>query len=645
MVKVGFIVPNMDPELSEQIRCAAQDMDIDVVLGSGHFGAALDCAQQMLQDHPDIQGFVARNNTAAYLRQHMDVPCANLELTNFDVARTLSKIRDRQGKFLLFQFLGDSVLLDIGGLAEMCRIQLSDFWVTPDQPHDYPALARKMGCQKIITSVALVAEPCRMAGMEVHLIRISEDEIQRAFLRCLNGIDIRQREQVKTERFRQSLDTIHDGFIGIDETGCIAVFNRKMEVIAGIHHREILGLEKAEAIQRFPFLEGVFRTKDEEILTINEEKYLLARESYMVDGLPIREIVRLVNVPELQKTEESVRKKLSEKGFRAKHTLSNMYCECPSMRKLKEKAEKYAQSSSSILITGESGTGKEVLAQSIHNASAFRNGPFVAINCTALPESLLESELFGYEEGAFTGAKRGGKPGLMELSHQGTLFLDEIGLMPLTFQAKLLRSIQERQICRLGGNKLITIQNRIICATNRDLMRDVAEGSFREDLYYRINVLMLTLPPLRERGEDVKFLARRLLLKKCREAHRYIYLPERTADLLLTYDWPGNVRQLECFLERLIVLADSTEVTQAQVIQLLDEMRSRKSPAGAPDAAPDSLLRLGTLEDIERVAIQQASVLYGGRLEQMTQALGISRTTLWRRMKEYHITCPHDVSN
>ena len=404
--------------------------------------------------------------------------------------------------------------------------------------------------------------------------------------------------------------------MGIDETGRIAVFNHQMELITGIPHQEILGMDKPDAIGRFPFLGDVFSAEDEDILEINDRKYSMARESYMMEGLPLREIIRLVDVPELQKIEENVRKKLSDKGFKAKHTFQSMYYACPSMYQLKEKAQKYALSSSSILITGETGTGKEVLAQSIHNASTFRNGPFVAINCAALPEPLLESELFGYEEGAFTGAKRGGKAGLMELSHQGTLFLDEIGLMPLTFQAKLLRSIQERQICRLGGNRLIPIQNRIICATNRDLLR-----------------------------EAVKVMAQRLLLKKCKEARRYIYIPDHLLNLLLTYDWPGNVRQLEGFLERLVVLTEGTAVTETLLTQLLDEMRSRRGPAHAQDAASGALLRLGTLEDIERTAIQQANVLYGGRLEQMTQALGISRTTLWRRMKQYHIAGPQMISN
>lgn len=644
MVKIGFIVPNMSLELSNMIARVAREMGVEPVLGYGHFSAALSCAQQMLQESPDIQAFIARNNTAAYFRERLDIPCVSLEITNFDVARTLSKVDDKSGRVVIFQFVGDPVTLNIEGIAEVSQVQLFTRWVKPGESHDYVRMADEAGYQKVVTSVSLIAEPCRKAGKEVYLIQIAEEEVRRSIQRCLITIDVRQRERVKTERFRQSLDTVHDGFIGIDETGRVAVFNQRMEQIIGIRRQEILGVEKEEAIRRFAYLREVFQAENEDILEIYDEKYSIARETYMVEGLLLREIVRLISIPEIQKIEGNLRKKLTEKGFKAKNTFENLYCQCPSMRFLKEKAQKYAASSSSILITGESGTGKEVLAQSIHNASPFRDGPFVAINCAALPETLLESELFGYEGGAFTGAKRGGKVGLMELSHQGTLFLDEIGLMPLTFQAKLLRSIQERQICRLGGNRLIPVQNRVICATNRDLLRDVQEGCFREDLYYRINVLSLAIPPLRERGEDVKFLARNLMLKKCREAHRYLFIPERAMDLLLTYDWPGNVRQLEGFLERLLVLTEGEEASEEMVLELLNEMRSRggESRQGNHTQEPVPLLQLGTLEDIQREAIRQAYGLYSGKIEVMAQALGISRTTLWRRLKEYQILPQHD---
>ena len=242
------------------------------------------------------------------------------------------------------------------------------------------------------------------------------------------------------------------------------------------------------------------------------------------------------------------------------------------MRDLKVMARKYAASYSNVLITGESGTGKELFAQSIHSGSPCRIGPFVAVNCAALPESLLESELFGYEEGAFTGAKKGGKAGLFELAHNGTIFLDEIGDMPLSLQSRLLRVLQEKEVIRLGGSQVIPVNNRIICATNKNLAHKVEEGLFREDLYYRINILQIHIPPLREHPEDIPVLARLLFEKKCKEIKKRKEIRTNLLQMLKRYHWPGNVRQLDAFLERLLVLTDGPEVEHEYFVKCLQHM-------------------------------------------------------------------------
>ncbi|MFQ9866528.1 MAG: sigma-54 interaction domain-containing protein [Bilophila wadsworthia] len=209
----------------------------------------------------------------------------------------------------------------------------------------------------------------------------------------------------------------------------------------------------------------------------------------------------------IQSLEHKMRRELHAKGHVARYTLKDVVGHSAEMRSLVEHAELYANSPSSIFIYGESGTGKEIFAQGIHMASPFRNGPFVGINCTALPESLLESELFGYAEGAFTGAKKGGKVGLFEMAHNGTLFLDEIGEIPTSVQAKLLRVLEEKIVMRIGQERYIPINVRIVCATNKDLAELVRCGKFREDLFYRLNVLRLNLPPLRKHPEDIEELA------------------------------------------------------------------------------------------------------------------------------------------
>lgn len=227
-------------------------------------------------------------------------------------------------------------------------------------------------------------------------------------------------------------------------------------------------------------------------------------------------MVSFQNVSQLQNAEKVIRKKVKNLGWTAKYTFDDIIGSSPAIRELIRKARRYAETDSDILLIGQSGTGKELLAQSIHNASDRKKGPFVAINCAALSQNLLESELFGYVDGAFTGAQKGGKEGLFEQAHTGTIFLDEIGEVPLELQAKLLRVIQEREVMRIGDNKMILVDIRIVAATNRDLNQYVRENKFRLDLYYRLDVLHLKLPTLNERGHDIGILAEYLLNRKRR---------------------------------------------------------------------------------------------------------------------------------
>ena len=280
-----------------------------------------------------------------------------------------------------------------------------------------------------------------------------------------------------------------------------------------------------------------------------------------VNGIAAGVVISFQNVDKVQQLEGHIRKKLSNKGLTAKHHLSDIVHCSRLIDETIEDACRYAAASSNILIVGETGTGKELFAQGIHNASQRRNGPFVAINCAALPENLLESELFGYVEGAFTGTTRGGKMGLFELAHNGTLFLDEISEIPLNMQSKLLRVLQEHEVRRIGDDRVTAVDVRIISATNVNLHKLVAAKRFRQDLLYRLDVLKITIPPLRRRGEDVIELFHFFLKKFCwknREA-----LPEVAPDslhLLREYPFAGNARELRNVVERAAVLRRNRDV-------------------------------------------------------------------------------------
>ena len=306
---------------------------------------------------------------------------------------------------------------------------------------------------------------------------------------------------------------------------------------------------------------------------------------------------------------------------------------------LKEQARKIAKSESTVLIRGESGTGKEVLAQSIHRLSHRSNGPFVAINCAAIPESLLESELFGYEEGAFTGAKKGGKPGRFELAKGGTLFLDEIGDMPLYLQAKLLRVLQERRIERVGGTKSIEVDVRIIAATHKDLESMIANNQFREDLYFRLNVIPLYVPPLRERKEDLYELIQYYMNKFCK---RFGKEPKRFSSQALKkifdYHWPGNVRELENMVEYIVNLEIGDLVTVSSLPASIRGMSEDKNIDIQEEKQELHFSKsLYNVNEIEEQLIIKALQRFGTSTEgkrKAAEALGISLATLYRRLEK-----------
>ncbi|HZY04205.1 MAG TPA: sigma-54 dependent transcriptional regulator [Anaeromyxobacteraceae bacterium] len=313
-------------------------------------------------------------------------------------------------------------------------------------------------------------------------------------------------------------------------------------------------------------------------------------------------------------------------ALRKENRFRDLVSKSPSMQRVFELAQVAARSNSTILVLGESGTGKEVLARTIHAESPRAEGPFVAVSCAALTETLLESELFGHEKGAFTGAvaRRKGK---IEAAHGGTLFLDEVGDISPKLQLDLLRVLEERHFHRVGGNELIEVDVRVVAATNRDLEKAVAEGSFREDLYYRLNVIRVTLPPLRERKEDIPLLVEHFLERLGVELKRRVRVSPETMAALLGHAWPGNVRELRNVLERGAVVAQGELVKPAD---LGLEPASGGEPSGS-SAGPS------TLEDMERRHIAQVLAYASGNISQAARILGIDRVTLYNKMRKYQL--------
>ena len=314
-------------------------------------------------------------------------------------------------------------------------------------------------------------------------------------------------------------------------------------------------------------------------------------------------------------------------GRSATYTFDDIVGKSESILKVKEQAKNISSSPSTVLIQGESGTGKELIAQSIHNNSNRRNNCFVAINCGAIPKNLIESELFGYEEGAFTGAKRGGHPGKFELASGGTLFLDEIGEMPLDMQVNLLRVLQEGCITRLGGSKYINVDVRIIAATNKDLKKEVEKGTFREDLYYRISVIPIYVPPLRERNGDIEILIKHFLKAKAIKLGKPIpKIRYNLYDKLTNYTWPGNVREMENYMENIVNMDGNTSFRFGT--EALEEKQISKRTNVLE-------YNMCSLEEWEEKAIFNCIDKCNGNITKASKILGINRSTLYSKINKY----------
>lgn len=447
------------------------------------------------------------------------------------------------------------------GAQDVRQIELA---VTPGEVQLVPPFVRKVIdiqprsldiTTLVDVSKALGISESKIQFLSANYIKDIIDLIKRA--RLLSDINRRVNNQLEA-----IINTVHDGIIALDESGCVSVFNHIAEDIFCLSRQEVIGKRIPDASpdgEKFAALTAEGTEKEKFIKVCG--KRVVVNSSTVQDGeRNVFTVHTLKDVTEIQRLEEELRRKLVTLQHCARYTFDSIFGDSDIIRTTRDLARKIADSNSHILIQGESGTGKELFAQAIHNASPRKHGPFVAVNFAALPETLLESELFGYEEGAFTGAKKGGNPGLFEQGHRGTVFLDEIGDAPISFQIRLLRVLQEKQLRRIGSSRQIPVDVRVISATNKDLKGLIRQGLFRQDLYYRLNILPLKVPALRQRNQDIMMLAKIIYREYFQE--RPLIPPDEyfvhVEQMFLTYDWPGNIRELHNVIEYLTNISPST---------------------------------------------------------------------------------------
>lgn len=432
------------------------------------------------------------------------------------------------------------------------------------------------------------------------------------------------------------MDSISSLIIAIDREGIINSINDEACKTLNVSKEAILNSSIESIIKRWKEL---FENLEEGIEIQDEEIYFAikgVRKRYNMNAYPIlSEEGNMVGAVILLKDIENVIKLVNKySGMNARYTFEDFIGESYEIKRIKEYAKNVANSPSTILIEGESGTGKEVLAQSIHNYSHRKNFGFVAINCGAISKNLIESELFGYEEGAFTGAKKGGQPGKFELANGGTLFLDEIGEMPLEMQVNLLRVLQEGVVTRVGGNKYIPVNVRIIAATNKDLRKEVARGTFRQDLYYRLSVIPIIIPPLRERKEDIKLLIQHFLKVKSQKLNKDIpVISQENYFKMINSPWEGNVRELENFIEKVLNLEGSMDFE----FSIKEDQSELITVINHHDMSPEEEESVKPLWEVEKKAIIYALNKYEGNISKASEMLCIGRNTLYNKIRKYNI--------
>jgi PAS domain S-box-containing protein len=569
---------------------------------------------------------IARGVTASALKRSLpNTPVVELLFNGYDILRSVSQC--------LAQF-GDRRIGIVGSYDMICGaksieniLDIELVAVEVNQEDDAEINIKKLqagGIQTVIGGV-MSSDIARRMGMNSLFIESGREAVYFALQEAKRVATVRRKEQERTEQFRAILHYSDEGIIAVDTQGKINLINMAAINITNLHDR-VIGSDIGEVLPQLGLGKVLATGESEigEIQTVGNQQIAINTVPILVAGERVGVVATFKLIGAIQELEGKIREKIHNRGHIAKLKFENVLGNSKVIKETIDIAREFGKVTSNILIVGETGTGKEVFAQSVHNGSKRCKGPFVAVNCAALPENLLESELFGYVEGAFTGASRGGKFGLFELAHRGTILLDEVSEISPKMQGRLLRVVQEREIMRLGDDRVIPIDVRIIAATNKDLYKLVEEGLFREDLYYRLDILQLRVPPLRERGQDIMLLMKHFYKLYCMMNKKESKEFNQEAQIdLLKYPWLGNVRELKNIAERLAVLSKSNCIDSHEIEMVLPR---RKQALRVTIRPGDSLDR----ECLNRV-LEENEYHYG----KTAAKLGISRTTLWKRLKQF----------
>ncbi|KPI51269.1 Fis family transcriptional regulator [Clostridioides difficile] len=605
------------------------------------------------------QAIIGRGGGYSLVIDTVNVPVIPMNMKSTDLLRAIEIAKRYSKKVVLI--LGDNeVSFDYVGWRNVISTEITEEWF--ESKYEIRSKVVKYIDQKdevVIVGGGLACSFARQYGIDSVFATASDESIREAVEYCKKLLDTLGEEKFNNEVLRNILDGIKDGVIAIDSNGSIILYNESAKNMLKVERKCALNKYILDVFPKMEWMLDCLHEKDDvedrKIRNINNLIVNTRTTLIKVDNSTYGVLGIIQDITKLQNLERKIRFDLNKKGLYARYTFDDFLFKDKLTKEFIEEAKKIGKSDYTTLLYGESGSGKEIIAHSIHNISKRKDRPFVAINCATIAENLLESELFGYEEGAFTGARKGGKRGLFELAHGGTLFLDEINSLSFNIQTKLLRVIEERQIMRIGSDYIIPLDIRIIAATNESLTEKIVMGTFRADLFYRLSSLEINIPPLRDRREDIIPLFNNFVnevlkddgLNGINSIDENFVLTKDEMDNLYNYSWPGNVRELKTIAQKYVVTG-KIKLRQNQDFRTKkmlpdSEIDKFNSETTASAEVQDEAIDISKIHD-GKVSIDIKEVnkyveekiinmlfAQGLSKNEVAQVLGISRTSLWKK--------------
>lgn len=620
MAKILIFIPhmNMRQDIEEVIESMPKYDDVEYKL-IYVFGTP-----ESLKHNRDADILVARGMTYKKLKNlHPHKHTIEISFSSFDIIDALIKCREEYNAKKIALCLQRDILNSIDIIEELCKAKIYIYDVHDEiSAHNAIKDGQLKGIDTFV-GAGTICGICDDLGLNRVHIKTKQKALESALFQALNAAHIINNERSESNLISTMVNGIDDSIVIVDKKGNIlSINNQTYRTFELSTYESYKGQSIEKVYKNFSWKEVINKKiNKEEIISIKSRNYFVQYKPFTVDTMGAGVIITVKNTDRVIEDEMKIRKRLNEKGLSAKYSFDDIIGNSEKMIDCISMAKRYSKVNSNVLIIGETGTGKELFAHSIHNASSRAKKPFVALNCAALPENLLESELFGYEAGAFSGASKDGKMGLFELAHRGTIFLDEIGEIPSSLQAKLLRVLQEKEVRRIGSNTIHPIDVRVISATNINIEKEVQNGKFRSDLYYRLNILDIFVPPLRERDCDIKNLIDYYFTKlSCEMGKSIPNITNEALKMFMEYFWPGNVRELRNVCERLIVLNDNETINvdllkQSKIFKDINIFKNHEQYKNNTD-------------------YEYFNFKPKKKKKEIAEELGVSRTTLWRMTKK-----------